>query len=75
MSCVSAATPVDKPIHCSHLSIKSLPALSEWTCTKCLFQQQHHLNVFPLSGQTMDADGDILYIIAWAASGETQRSY
>lgn len=38
MSSVSAATPVDKPIHCSHLSIKSSPALTEWTCTECLFQ-------------------------------------
>lgn len=38
MSSVSAAMPVDKPIHCSHLSVKSLPALSEWTCIECLFQ-------------------------------------
>lgn len=31
----------------------------------------HHLYIFPLSGQTMDTDGDMLYIIALAASGAT----
>lgn len=35
----------------------------------------HLLYIFPLSGQTMDTYGDILYIIGWAASGETPRSY
>lgn len=38
MSSVNAATAVGQPIHCSHLYIKCLPALSDWTCTECLFQ-------------------------------------
>lgn len=34
----------------------------------------HLLYIFPISGQTMDTDGDIHYIIAWMASGDTERS-
>lgn len=40
MSSVNAATPVDQPIHCSHLSIKRSPALTEWTRAKHLFQRR-----------------------------------
>lgn len=42
MSSVNAVLPVEKPVHYSHLSIKCLSALSEWTRTECLF---HHCSV------------------------------
>lgn len=34
----------------------------------------HLLYIFSISGQTMDTDGDIHFIIAWAASGDTEGS-
>lgn len=40
MSSVNAATPVDQPIHCSQLSIKRSPALTEWSDTEHLFQHR-----------------------------------
>lgn len=34
----------------------------------------HLLYIFSISGQPMDTDGDIHYIIAWAATGDIERS-
>lgn len=74
MSSVNAATPVDQPIHCSHLSIKCSPALSERASIGCLFR---HCSAISCAYFHFQAGLWILmetYIISWRPV-ETQRGH